>query len=386
MIRACVVLLGLAACDQVFNLHRPPDDASAADDASDAADASDARTELCTFGPPGATQPIAPGKGLALVAGRFDDGDSIDLVLSKSDSNALALYRNNSGTLAATAEPIDVGGPVATMIAADVDQDGVADIAFAGAGFAGAALQKPSGWEQHEVPMANSTPTSIAVANLDGTGLADLVVAQPSANQLQLVLGTANHTLGSAVQRPSKHPTGVLAADLDGDTSVDLITAIADENGVVVYVDTGANFSAGPLIATGMSPVALALGTLGVRPVPDLVVVNEGSDTVRILRNSGGGTFTSDSNLTVKDTPVAIALGDINLDGFADILVVNSKSRSFSLFRGTATSFEVRQDFETVDKPLALALADFSGDGYPDLAVLGEDAGFVIHTQVCAPP
>lgn len=384
MTRTVALLVALAGCDQVFNLHRPPDDAPV--DVATIDVPPDAPPRLCDFAPASAAQPIAPNKGVAIVAGSFDVGDSIDVAIATTQSGSLLVSANNGGIFSTPTAVVDIGGPALALVAGDVNQDGVVDLAFAGSGFAGAELRLPAGWEAHEAPLNTGTPRSITLANLDGTGLADLIIAMPSANELQLLLGTNEYGPGSPIQRPSKHPVATIAADLDNDTDVDIIAAIEDENGIVVYRDTGANFTPSPLLGTNMSPSALAFGTLGSRAAPDLLVLSEASDSIRVLRNDGTGVFTPDATLVVQDAPVAIALADIDGDGRADILVVNNKSESLSVYRGTDTSFEVRQDYQTVAKPVGLAVADFSGDGHPDVAVLGEDAGFVIHTQACAPP
>ena len=114
-------------------------------------------------------------------------------------------------------------------------------------------------------------------------------------------------------------------------------------------------------------------------------MVDEGSDDVAILRNDGNGAFTVDPPVAVGNSPRALVLADLDADGTTDIIVANNKTNSFSVLRGTATGFEPRQDYTTVAKPVALAVGNFTGDDRVDVAVLGEDDGFVIHTNICAP-
>jgi hypothetical protein len=129
---ACV-LVALGGCDQVFGL-------TGRDAAVDAApDVVDAPPGTCDLGAPSIAYPI-PSKGVAIVAGRFDAGDSVDVAVATTGVSRL-LIRYNSGGAFLTANDLDVGGPVLALAMGDVNADGLDDIAASTAGVAMSMLQ-----------------------------------------------------------------------------------------------------------------------------------------------------------------------------------------------------------------------------------------------------
>jgi hypothetical protein len=87
------------------------------------------------------------------------------------------------------------------------------------------------------------------------------------------------------------YPDAVAVADLTGDGVSDLVTANYSGNSVSVLMGNGdGSFQAHQDYATGTSPYAVAAVDVPGAGVPDLVTANEGADTVSILHNRGDGT------------------------------------------------------------------------------------------------
>ena len=380
MKRTFAIVFALAGCDQVYDLTRPPD--ARVDDA--ASDAVDAPPVTCHFDDGGPLFSV-PAKGTSIVAGMFDPGDLLDLAVGSTNSTAITFHFNDAGGFASSMN-VDVGGAVLAMASGDLNHDGLDDVAFITATTANGLLQTASMWDRHMETVIGGAPRSIAIANFDGTGLDDLLVPIPSGELVQLVRAAGTVYLrGPAIPTTNAMAVAAIAADVNGDLAPDVLAAFDNLNGIGVYLADGPNFTEGSPIATGTKPIAIVVGRLGDRQVLDIVVVDEGSDDVAILRNDGNGAFTVDPPVAVGNSPRALVLADLDADGTTDIIVANNKTNSFSVLRGTATGFEPRQDYTTVAKPVALAVGNFTGDDRVDVAVLGEDDGFVIHTNICAP-
>ncbi len=145
---------------------------------------------------------------------------------------------------------------------------------------------------------------------------------------------------------------------------------------------TSTDFSPKVDFATGDYPKSVAIGDIDGDGKPDLVLVNNISNTVSIYRNTAtNGTINASSFAAKVDFitgtyPNSVAIGDINGDGKLDLAVVNYFSNTVSIYRNTATigsitssSFAAKVDFSTGIGPSSVAIGDIDGDGKLDLAV-----------------
>ena len=145
--------------------------------------------------------------------------------------------------------------------------------------------------------------------------------------------------------------------------SLALFSGIAVDAQTVVFVTQGQT-------ATGTNPDALALADLGVGDQPGLVVANEGSASLSVLRNLGNGFFGPLTTQATGAGPRAIAVGDFNRDGHQDLAVANAASNNVTVLLGNGNgTFRFLTNL-TASGPVALAVADFNGDGKLDLAVV----------------
>ena len=146
-------------------------------------------------------------------------------------------------------------------------------------------------------------------------------------------------------------PGAVALADLNGDGIPDLIVANSGSNNVLVYPGLG-NGQFGPELNggkgffTGTDPVGITVANLG-NGRPDLVIANKGSNDVSILLNeataNGGFTFVPGPRLNLKTARPA---GDrarwprtSNGDGIPDLLVSDSGSNQVRLLPGVGGGF-----------------------------------------------
>ena len=82
-------------------------------------------------------------------------------------------------------------------------------------------------------------PTSVAVADVNGDGKPDLVVANAGANTVSMLAGSGNGTFQPKVDYPtSGGPVAVAVADMSSDGKPDLVVANAGANTVSVLLAT----------------------------------------------------------------------------------------------------------------------------------------------------
>src|SRR5438552_2551988 len=143
------------------------------------------------------------------------------------------------------------------------------------------------------------------------------------------------------------------------------------------------SFTAKQDFPTGTTPVSVTVGDLNGDGKLDLVVANDGANTVSVLLNTtapgaAAPSFAAKQDFVTGNTPFSVTLGDVNLDGKLDLAVANLNSATVSVLLNTTTpgaatpTFAARQDFVAGTLPASVTVGDVNGDGKLDLAVANQ--------------
>jgi hypothetical protein len=179
-------------------------------------------------------------------------------------------------------------------------------------------------------------------------------------------------------------------ADVTGDGISDLIAAMASGNRVRVY--NGVNFrplngTLGNFTAfstTESNGVFVAAGDVNNDGRADIVVGSDGPNSAKVKVFSGAnGQLIQD--LDVSDlnavNGVRVAAGDVTGDGRADIVVTGGAGSSSRICVIDSSNWSKTWDFFAFDAAnragVHLAVGDVSGDGYADIVTGGGDSGWV---------
>ncbi len=279
--------------------------------------------------------------------------------------------------------PVGNTGPVA-LAYGDFNGDGIPDLAVVNSTASSKVsilLGSASGIFGSPVSYAtgglNSAPLSVAVADVNGDGKPDLIVANSNTNNVSVLLGNGdiNGTFQSAVNYSAgTDPQYVVAGDFNRDGIVDIAVADWTTGKVSVLLGTGGTgasaFQSAVSYAAGTNPAALALGDFNGDGKTDIAVANNGSGNVTILAGNGDGTFTSIGSYAAGTNPSSIVSADFNGDGNLDLAVVNAGSGNISILLGAGGgNFNGPVNYLAGTSPTAIAVGDMNGDGIPDLVI-----------------
>jgi len=223
----------------------------------------------------------------------------------------------------------DSGGGAATSLAvADVNGDAKPDLLVTNfdSNTVGVLLGNGDGTFQIAMTYVSgvsggSNPYSVAVADVNGDGKADLVVANYESvdylsKTIGVLLGNGDGTFQSVVMYSAGVvlPVSIAVADVNGDGKPDVLVAsfwTSFQNlqpGVGVLLGNGdGSFQSGIAYTTGAIGGSSSGGSVAVADVnhdgnPDLLVANEGTGTVGVLLGNGDGTLPACRDLRVKET------------------------------------------------------------------------------------
>ncbi len=189
-------------------------------------------------------------------------------------------------------------------------------------------------------------------------------------------------------------PQAVTIYDIDGDGKPDII--IADEWGDSVSIlrnisatgtMTSSSFAPRVSFAAGSQVYGLTIGDIDGDGKPDIVVTNESSNTVSILRNtsiSGSISFATQITDSLNGQPTFVALGDFDGDGRIDMAVAINHF-SVYVFKNTSSTGSISFATPWIDTvnsspsnydPYSVSIADMDGDGKLDLVITKNNLGF----------
>ncbi len=324
-----------------------------------------------------------------------------------------ALFNSSDSSLFLPAVTYSSGGFLASSVAvANLRGDGNQDLVVAncapsgssnceGNGSVGVLLGKGDGTFQTVVtyPSGACDTRSVAVADVNGDGRMDVVVASSSDNShcgefegpgtISVLLGNGDGTLQPAVTYSSGGymAWSVAVEDLNGDGKPDLIVAnsCGDSNcdgSVGVLLGNGdGTFRAVVTYASGGAFVSsVAAADLNGDGKPDVVVSNSGSNSVSVLLGNGDGTFQQGVAYSSGGaTPESVVVAHVNGDDKSDLIVANYFSGTAGVLLDNGDgSFQSALTYGTGGgTPLWVATADVNGDGKPDLIAANYLSGLV---------
>jgi len=323
----------------------------------------------------------------SVVAADIDGDTDPDLLVANAGGSNVTIFRQGAAgdfDIFTVGGPDTTDGPVA-VAAGDLDGDGDLDLISANALGDNLTIWCQAGPDQFGIasgdggpnivlggPGRTTKPMAVAVADLDGDGVLDIVAANQGEPNQELTQfpgaglslfyqeapgdfcpaepgsRTADLTLGDTTITPG--PTDVLPADLDGDGDLDLVS-VNIGGSLTIFLQEAPRSFAGAVVHPGLDaplgntgPVSVAAADLDGDDWLDLVSANSigdenfGSNLTAFL-GRGAGRFGAEPDLTfggggTTRAPVEVVAIDLDGDGDIDIVSVNEGSDDVAVFYG----------------------------------------------------
>ena len=303
---------------------------------------------LINFAAPVAYTTDGTPSGIAL---NFNSSGVVsELVTSNTTGNdATALRANGDGTFIVSNDQPVLPTPPQAVAYGDLNGDNIPDIVtVTGSALTGLAesvliqLSNPDGTFQAPININLGTsaffsisPPVVALEDMTGNGLLDIVVTNPGANSISIIANTGN---GGFALQPSipvgANPTAMAFGDFNGDGRLDVAVAHnggGGASGITILLNAG-NFRFGlpTEIGTGaFNYVGIVAGDFinsTANPGAIDLAVLDGSQASQVIlfQNNGQGVFTQFLQPFAAGTDgTSIAAADFNADGLLDVVISN---------------------------------------------------------------
>ncbi|UCG44167.1 MAG: VCBS repeat-containing protein [candidate division WOR-3 bacterium] len=286
------------------------------------------------------------------------------------------------GTMTATLDPATdfvSGEPVSAVLGSDIATGAGVELGGYCWSFTARVPVVTSGEFNDEVSYPTGRqPRGIWSADFDSDGDIDICLTSntsTSTGAITLLRNNGNGTFAAPEYTScNSDPIALFGADLDADTDFDL-AVFHNQPGTshleIMKNDGSGNFT----LAHDYTPATLgqhlAGGDFDCDGDIDLVLSDGwgSQDNVRVMRNTGNGTFTGPASYSAGSHARGAAVADVDNDGYLDILVANSGNQNLSVLYNDGTgSFPVLANFSTGTGPHRIHTADFDSDGWVDIA------------------
>ena len=276
----------------------------------------------------------------------------------------------------------EVGNNPHCVIAADINGDGNADLICANEG----AVINPGntlsvltnngggGFGSNATYTVGSAPYSVIAADVNEDGMVDLISANFYDNTLSVLTNNGSGGFGSnATYAVGEFPCSIVAADVNGDGHIDLICANsggrspADSTLTVLTNNGSGGFGFNATYAVGFVPVSVVAADVNHDGYIDLICANSRGSSLSVLTNDRSGGFVLASTLATPQ-PNSVVAADVNGDGYVDLICANTGYGTLTVFTNNGNGgFALASINDVGFQPQSVVATDVNGDGHVDL-------------------
>jgi hypothetical protein len=305
---------------------------------------------------------LGEGTAQSVAVGDFNGDGKLDVALNTSGSRAgpavEVLLGKGDGSFQPNHLFLSVGQTPLSVAVGDFDGNGALDLVTANnsSGTVSVLLGNGDGSFRPRIDLAvGAAPRAVAVGDFNGDGRLDVATAQQLTDTVSVLIGHGNGTFAPPLVFKASGagftPSSLAVADVNGDGKLDLvINSISfldsDAFQVGVLLGSGDGTFQGPILAPAQPGGSgdLALGDFNGDGRMDAAVADQlGASTgdLSVFFGNGDGSFQPNLRLdllTGGNDPSGVAAADLNGDGLVDLVAANSSSSTVGVLLNTSTA------------------------------------------------
>jgi len=310
-----------------------------------------------------------------VIAADMNEDGIPDLVTANVGSNTLTIYPGQGSLAFGTRINLATAVRPHTVVAKDLNHDGHLDLTVShiGSNSFGVFLGHGDGtFGARRDYQLTGSPVYLGVYDFNEDGMPDVVATDQTHGGIGIALGVGDGTFATTTfvaTGPNAH--GLSGADLNHDGHMDLaVTNYTTPGTVSVLLGKGDGTFQPKIDFTTSSPHTVTNGDLDQDGDLDLVICDFDTGKITIALGNGDGTFATLPEIPTGSTPHASAVGDVDGDGKLDIVVANQGSNTLSMLMGRGgASWTPKIDYPVGLGPHNIAIADLDGDRQPEVTV-----------------
>ena len=322
------------------------------------------------------------------MAADLDNDGYADLTTVNEDSADLRVFMNKADGTGMfdpfLTPPLHIGVESSPNEPADFDNDGNVDIAVSSTDEDSVWMALGNGDGTYDAAQEVATgnePHGIAVLDVDGDADLDVANAAHTGNNLWLTLNNGSGVFAPATSFDSGE-TGEYAlssGDMNNDGIVDLVVGTRDDESILVMLSNGnGTFAPAAPQNAGGRAWKLVVGDVNNDGDLDVAVANGDSHTAAILLGNGDGTLAAPQVVSPPSHVVGSALGDMDGDADLDWMISSFGGQQWTLYTNNGSGvFAQDQQFDADSNPSCAIIVDLDNDGDLDLALTDEIADLV---------